>query len=291
MARRLSRRERAIQAAYRVETDLYDVERATVRRIRRELEDAREATVGRLARATAEWDIRQSQALLAEIERQMVVWENALASSTASAMRDAHTLGREQALAAARAGGVEVMASPTISSALLSVSQQTLPMLIRDIGQDTTRRIARILRGVTLGQQTPYEAMREISRFLPARGGDGPFGAAFRRAESVIRTEVGRISQTANYSTLAEMHRRDSAWLKEWHAALDGKTRQSHGFAHLQRQPVDKPYRVGGSYLLYPHDPRGPAAETVNCRCISVPIHETWTTTGPGPSALSILGL
>jgi hypothetical protein len=58
--------------------------------------------------------------------------------------------------------------------------------------------------------------------------------------------------------------------------------RETHRDAGLEYGPggstgpidVDEAYIVGGHSLMFPRDPRGPAEETINCRCVSVPYVE-----------------
>lgn len=270
------RREEAIRQALRVERDVLALEGRTLAELRRELEEVKNATLLRLSAARADWDIHQAQVILAEIERQMRVWEVSATQRITSAMQQADVLGRAQVIAALKAGGVEISVAPAISSAMLSVSIQTLPVLITGVSRETIRRIGGILRSTVLAQQTPFAAMQEIARFIPPTGNPGPFGAAFRRAEAIVRSEVGRIAQTANHATLAELDRRDGGYSKEWIAHLDSHTRPTHIAANGQRVKVSEPFRVGGSLLLYPHDPRGNPAQTVNCRCVSVPVRDDW---------------
>lgn len=52
--------------------------------------------------------------------------------------------------------------------------------------------------------------------------------------------------------------------LASWVATLDDKTRESHQKVDGEWQELDKPFSNG---LMYPGDPRGSAAEVVNCRC------------------------
>ena len=41
-------------------------------------------------------------------------------------------------------------------------------------------------------------------------------------------------------------------------------------------------FSAGGVPLLFPRDPAGPAAETVNCGCQSLPWMESWEVKHPG---------
>ena len=59
---------------------------------------------------------------------------------------------------------------------------------------------------------------------------------------------------------------------KEWIASFDDRTRSSHSEAGAS-DPVDynQPFMVGGSFMMFPGDPAGPAAEVINCRCSVAP--------------------
>ena len=57
------------------------------------------------------------------------------------------------------------------------------------------------------------------------------------------------------------------AYMREWIAAADKRTRQSHIDAEVQRVGPDEPFIVGGAALMYPGDPNAPPEETINCRC------------------------
>lgn len=54
---------------------------------------------------------------------------------------------------------------------------------------------------------------------------------------------------------------------REWMAASDARTRETHQAADGQRVGMDEPFQVGGSSLMRPGDPAGPPEESINCRC------------------------
>ena len=54
--------------------------------------------------------------------------------------------------------------------------------------------------------------------------------------------------------------------LKQWDATLDGRTRPSHARIDGEIRETDEEYSNG---LMFPGDPSGPAAEVINCRCVS----------------------
>ena len=54
---------------------------------------------------------------------------------------------------------------------------------------------------------------------------------------------------------------------KEWLAHHDERTRPHHRLADGQIKPVDQPYVVGASLMMFPGDPTAPPGEVCNCRC------------------------
>jgi uncharacterized protein with gpF-like domain len=66
--------------------------------------------------------------------------------------------------------------------------------------------------------------------------------------------------------------RGDPAPFKQWLSTDDTRTRPTHNAADRQRTLLSEPFRVGTASLLFPGDPRGPAAEVINCRCSMLPI-------------------
>jgi len=55
---------------------------------------------------------------------------------------------------------------------------------------------------------------------------------------------------------------------KYWISTGDDRTRETHREAGGQVRAFADPFLIGGSEMLYPHDPAGPAREVVNCRCV-----------------------
>lgn len=110
----------------------------------------------------------------------------------------------------------------------------------------------------------------EIQAILTA----GPTSVWRGRAMTVARTEtIGAVN--AGVFRAAELdaeQRGDPAPFKVWISTADDRTRPTHVAADKQRTLLREPFRVGGAQLLFPGDPRGPAAEVINCRCSILPI-------------------
>ena len=87
------------------------------------------------------------------------------------------------------------------------------------------------------------------------------------RAETIARTEVNGAYNAGTYEsnqTLGDVGPVEKYWI----ATGDDRTRETHREADGQVRAFADPFSIGGSEMLYPHDPAGPAKEVVNCRCV-----------------------
>lgn len=55
---------------------------------------------------------------------------------------------------------------------------------------------------------------------------------------------------------------------KRWTATPDERTRTTHWAANEQTVPTHARFQIGAAELRFPGDPKGPPAETANCRCL-----------------------
>lgn len=83
-------------------------------------------------------------------------------------------------------------------------------------------------------------------------------------AERIARTEGHRIQQTSTRDAQQTAKANGADVVKQWDAALDGKTRDSHRRVDGEIRELDEKFSNG---LMFPGDPAGGAAEVVNCRC------------------------
>ncbi len=90
---------------------------------------------------------------------------------------------------------------------------------------------------------------------------------AFAQSHSitVTRTEVNAVG---NLAALDAAYR-SGARFKTWETFGDGKVRPSHKAVGGTRIPIDEPFTVGGSKMMFPTDSSlgADASEIVNCRC------------------------
>lgn len=80
------------------------------------------------------------------------------------------------------------------------------------------------------------------------------------RSATIARTEVLVASQTGTING----YKQAGIGIKIWVSILDDRTRETHVAIDGEERPIDKRFSNG---LMYPGDPRGSAAEVINCRC------------------------
>lgn len=93
------------------------------------------------------------------------------------------------------------------------------------------------------------------------------------RAETIARTESLRAVHQGNDLAFAQviedgMVQPDEV-VREWIAASDARTRESHREMDGQQRKVNEPFITGNGFRIkYPGDIDAPASETINCRCV-----------------------
>ena len=182
--------------------------------------------------------------------------------------------------------GVDSFAQPLISlgyaldarpdPALLNTLTGFSADLVQNVTEDCRKVINMQVRMTALAQVKPFDAMKEITRqfgLQSMRLGREVVSGVGYRAERILRTELMRTFNLTHYAKQIESAPMIPGLMKGWLATADSRTRRTHLQAHMQYQanpiPVDEPFVVGGSELMYPGDPAGRPEDTINCRCRS----------------------
>lgn len=203
--------------------------------------------------------------LMAEIER--VLRENGadagrLAADAQDATAAAGTGLIDGALAAAQ---IRVLV-PRIASTQLLAMKSFLTEKIRGVTLAAANDINTRLGLVTLGTLSPFEAIKAVQSIL---------GESTRqRATTIVHTELARGFSTASYERLAQAADLVPGLQKRWRKSGKLHPRVEHAAINNQVQDWNKPFVLHGGRvtMMYPHDPAAPAAETINCGCIMLPV-------------------
>lgn len=88
--------------------------------------------------------------------------------------------------------------------------------------------------------------------------------ADLNRSKRIARTEGHRVQCKADLNCAYRARQMGCDTVKQWNATLDGKTRDSHAAIDKEWKELEEPFSNG---LMYLGDPKGKAAEVINCRC------------------------
>ena len=157
---------------------------------------------------------------------------------------------------------------PTVTVELLSTLGTTTLDLVTKIGDNLRRDLSVEVQLGVLGVKAPSDVINAIDQLLDAEGVNG-YAA---RAETITRTEVGRAQSEASQASMETAVRQGARIQKQWLHSSVRNPRSAHVAASGQTRDVNESFIVNGVALRYPRDPQGPAAETINCRCVAVPI-------------------
>lgn len=246
---------------------------ATARRVLGILEDARKEVVGRIAAAPSTASASQLGQLQAAIDRTMREFAKLAAPEVQSGQAALFDFGRRLA--------DEPLIAVNIQPPLVGLSRGVLVQaqgysaeLISGLASSARRKVNQALQRAVLGGQPISALIDQVGRALGADAQPSIFRGVGARALAITRTEVPRMLSAGTHARLEQMAGRAPGRIgKEWrhnpephprveHLALDGKV-----------IAVDEEFRVPGSgeRLRFPRDPRGSAAETVNCSCSLLP--------------------
>lgn len=142
-----------------------------------------------------------------------------------------------------------VLTDSKVSKGLYNALGVNLSKLKKSIASEVSRGIA---SGLSYA-----EIARNISNVSKA---------PLSRAKVISRTEGHRIQQTATRDAQQAAKAKGADVVKQWDAALDSRTRDSHRHVDGEIRELDEKFSNG---LMFPGDPNGGAAEVVNCRCTS----------------------
>ena len=132
---------------------------------------------------------------------------------------------------------------------------------ITQISGSTMKQINRVIdNGVKegLGVAVIGKGIRETM--------DSPFTRY--RASTIARTETHSAAGYANHQVNASFNIPDQ--VKRWVSVSDARSRATHVSANGTEVPLDEDFIVGGVAMGYTGDPKGGAANVINCRCVTL---------------------
>lgn len=151
-------------------------------------------------------------------------------------------MDREQAAEAARHG-------TPLSGGLHGTLGKNAGELKRQVAAEISRGIASSL------------SYADIARNIAAHAGIGR-----NKAMRIARTEAHRIQCRAAADAQHKARKAGADVVKQWDAALDGRTRKNHRKLDGQTRELDEPFEIDGKKAMHPGG-FGRPEEDINCRC------------------------
>lgn len=127
---------------------------------------------------------------------------------------------------------------------------------------DTTRKD---LTKLIIDAEQANITVDEITKLIKIKLGEQ---IASSRARTIARTETHNAATFASLTSAKALDADLGLQLQKiWLAVDDKRTRPDHNVADNQKVPIDSLFKVGGTSMSRPGDPRGGASQVVNCRC------------------------
>jgi len=250
------------------------IQRDTMGELRRLLGQADRDIAALLAGQPSDFALWQLTGIRKSIARAMADLGDGLAGAGGTGMGKSWTAGIELVDRPLEAGGIRLAGlAPEIDTAQLVAMRSFMTDRMRDVGVKIAGRINSEIGLVAIGAKTPFEAIEAVAGLI--EGGTG-------RATTIVRTELGRAFSVAGQARMEQASALLPGLKKQWRRSGKTHSREAHDLADGQVVGVDEPFTINGASLMFPRDPAGPAQETINCGCTTLPFMESWEVAQPG---------
>ena len=163
---------------------------------------------------------------------------------------------------------------PQVDTRQLLAMQSFLTHKMANVSATLANRVNSELGLAIIGTRSVGETTGRVAALLKTGGRS--------RALTVIRTELGRAYSVAGQQRMEQAAEVLPGLRKQWRRSGKLRARLTHDAIDGQLRDADKPFSAAGASLMFPRDPAGPAAETINCGCQSLPWMESWEVKHPG---------
>lgn len=244
------------------------------------LADARAQILGVLAGMPSDWQQWQLQRLLGQIEDILQASTGRAGTAFDLRMQDGWRQGEDLVDKPLGAAGHAVeMRLAALDVGVLKQMQAFGRLRLKDVGTEATSKIGRQLGLVTIGTQTPFEAIKAVQSILGAE--------TDRRATTIVHTSVSQVFAVAGKERLAQAAPLVPGLGKQWRRSGKIHSRWTHDLMDGQVVDAGKDFKVpnpsgGFDMMACPHDPKAPAEQVINCGCISIPWLKSWQVMTPG---------
>lgn len=225
--------------------------------------------MAQLSSNPSEWQTWQLRKLKSEVDRLMRdlgLQSEVLVNDSANRAWQAGIDLIDKPLQAAAVEVVGVL--PAINTQQLEAIRYFMVDKIKDITSDAAKAIGQQLGLAAMGALDLNKLRESIAKRLTDN--------ADYRAQQVIQTELGRLYGVSTQARMEQAAEHVPALKKMWRKSNRRVPRLSHAAANNQVRPVDKPFMIGTTEMMHPHDPKAPASEVIKCGCMMLPHMDEW---------------
>lgn len=280
--------QRATRASVDVIKDYHRLEQGAAEQLMKRLDTLQMALRQRLTQQITDFRRFNLLQLLADVDRMIADTKAAIASEQERNFQQAGKMGEDAATKPVEALRVRANAVPGVDAQIVSAAFGNAVDLLTVPMQQFNTEVKAALRRVALAGDGKMEEIQRLQRSIAGAG----FDSAQYKAERIMRTELGRVFNQANFAKLLGLSAQFPFLKKGWRATPGNRTRQGHaeagrtygrgkGIPIAQRFTInvyderDKkaPKLIGVAQLRFPIDPdttpagRVAAGATIMCRC------------------------
>lgn len=157
------------------------------------------------------------------------------------------------------AAGIKVML-PHLDAGQLMGIRAFMVERIKDVSVVAASKIRGELGLAMIGNQSVHETINKIANHLGE--------SSISRATTIVRDNLASAWATASDERALQSAEAGIEMDKIWRRSGKIHSRLAHDLADGRRISIDKAFVINGHQLRYPHDPKAPAAEVINCGCI-----------------------
>jgi hypothetical protein len=201
------------------------------------LKQAQAAIIEQLADAPSDYQRWSLPQLSAEIRRVMDELGREASAVVSSASGDAWRLGQQSIDSPLDAAGVRIASAlPHLDAQQLVAIRAFMVDRIKDISLDAANKTIAELGLVVIGARSPSEAIGAVKKILGERSRE--------RARTIVRTELGRLYETASQQRKLQAAQVLPGLKKQWRRSGKLHPRLHHDLADGQVRDIDKPFTL-----------------------------------------------
>lgn len=133
---------------------------------------------------------------------------------------------------------------------------------ISDISVVAGSKIKQQIGLAMIGSQSIHDTITNVASHLEDTGRS--------RATTIVRDSLSAAWSTASDDRAQQSEAAGVAMDKIWRRSGKIHSRLAHDLADGRRVAADQPFIINGHKIRYPHDPKAPISEIINCGCIAL---------------------